>query len=204
MGASLLTPALHQSIVATLDLDESYKTAAAVAGISKRTLQVWRKRGEDAHNAVDVDGQEEPREADIPESERPYWRLWRDCENAVASRRARWLEEIARQGMNHQAVTTTVTEEALVVNGKVAVGEDGEPIMTRKTVTKTEPQGDWRALMTLLERFYPAEFARVSKLEHSGRDGEPIEMNLADKRAKARSMLEERWERLQSAEPSTN
>lgn len=199
---SLLTPAVHSAIIAAIDADGSLAFAAANVGVTERTLKRWLKRGRDAHAAATAliqsdDGREEAEEADIPESELPYWLLVRDVERTWASRRMRWIGSIEKHAMGF-TVEKIVERPFTNAKGEPMFDPNGQPIMDR--VITYEPRSNWQAAAWLLERFYPQEFAQVRKMEHTGSDGGAIEMTVDEKRDKVHDALRSLAERVNQPE----
>lgn len=53
-----------------------------------------------------------------------------------------------------------------------------------QNINRAAKSGSWQASAWYLERVYHKEYARTDKLEHSGSDGKPIQINILGVKAK--------------------
>lgn len=191
-----LTAARHQVIVDAASVGMSWRAAAQYAGVSPSTIGVWRKWGEEAWAQVvetlatldddalaeldalpDIRPPERPYEPTardlaleqfVDARDRPYLRLFRDCERATAYFELRNLTLIQEAAAGYvEDETTTVTER------------DAQGRVTKTTTTtRRKPTRSWQAAMTLLERRIPERYAQLSRTEHTGLGGGPIEVDV--------------------------
>jgi hypothetical protein len=133
------------------------KDAAAVAGISTRAFEAWRKRGRDELEARE-DG------FDPDHDEDAYVRLVQAVDLAQAQSRVRGVANIQRV-----AAGGIVTEETT----RRYRDETGNMI-EETTIKRSAP--DWRATAFLLERTHRAEFGKTSAVELTGADGGPLQV----------------------------
>ena len=157
---SKLTPKVAKTICAQLAKGSSVPGASALAGIDERVFYLWQKRGREAIAAEYDD------DKPMPSIDRPFAAFSRAVEKARAVFNENRIALIAAAAED--------TEELVVslVRGEV-VHHDGEPL------TKTI-RGSWQAAAWLLERKDPKHFGKQERIEHTGKDGGPIQLSQLD------------------------
>ena len=121
-------------------------SAAPLAGIPRSTLARWTERGEKALEAVKA-GEE------IPESEEQFLEL-----------------VVAMDAAEAKAENSLIAKMLRHVDGYPAVrDEDGK-------VIKPGAPPDWRAGAWIAERRWQKRWLKPSKLEHTGADGGPVQV----------------------------
>lgn len=189
-----LTPQRHQVIVDAASVGMSWRAAAQYAGVAPSTIGVWRRWGEEAWaQVVDALGTLDDEQLDaldalpdvrpdsqpyaptardlaleqfVDERDRPFLRLFRDCERATAYFELRNLSLVQEAAAGYvEEETTTVTER-----------DEAGRVLKSVTTTRRKPTRSWQAAMTLLERRIPERYAQLSRTEHTGLGGGPIEV----------------------------
>jgi len=150
---SLLTKERQDKIVQGLESGNTYKTSAALAGISESGFWKWMERGEAELARVDEDGRRS-----VKEKERPY------VEFVEAIRKAR-----------AQAECFHVSRVQLAASGipdktEVSTVEHPDGRVEKVTVITKGQAPSWQASAWWLERTNPKEFGR--KLQHANADGD--------------------------------
>lgn len=187
-----LTPARIKIISDAVGVGMTWTAAAQYAGVSYSSLMIYKRTGAQAMEAVaalldtlDPDEWEridalddehrtdgEPTERDLaleqflPERERPYFRLFRSIERALA------FFELQNLTLVQEAAAGYGWEETTTVTKRDAQGN----VLDTTTTTTRKRARHWQAAMTLLERRIPERYAQVSRHEHAGLGGGPIVM----------------------------
>lgn len=160
-----LTPELIEALAEAYRAGMPLDQVAGGAGVHKRTLQRWLEAGTDEIARRDEDPDTEP-----PDD--PRIDAFVALATAVKQADARFVQEnlllIRRAAVD--AKTVRVVTRTL---------KDGTKLEERTETTG----GNWQAAAWLLERRHTADFGRQTKLEVSGPEGGPIQV---DESAEAR------------------
>jgi hypothetical protein len=158
-GGPAIKVTAGQRIVEAMRIGEYVETAAALAGVDKRTVYEWLKVGAQAHDAVNRQGRTLK---SLTQHQKDCMEFSHAVDEAQAAARVEDVATLAELGRGGRKVITTTTKRD---------GVDGKVL---EHVTRTETtQPDARVLMWRLERRHPDEWGR-RRLEVSGVDGEPI------------------------------
>lgn len=162
-GRELITPELIEAIVNALRAGSYIETAAACAGIHKSTLHLWLKKGRTKSGKI--------------KTSTPYGALIVAVEKAQAEATMRDLYNIDTCAMGQEWEYERHPDGSFDENGNDISGHlilrggwKGTPI-----VKKIGLPPDWHASAWRLERKNPKEWGRTDKVEHSGKDGGPIQ-----------------------------
>jgi hypothetical protein len=152
-----LTPARAKRLCDFIRTGATNRAASRAAGITPRTFQDWRDRGERALAQLDA-ASAAGLELELPRHERAYAKLVEDIAEAEAQ------FEVATAGMMLQGARGgTVIEERTVRR------RDGTTI---HTVRRAAP--DWRAALAMLRARRPEDWSERSQVELSGPQGGPV------------------------------
>lgn len=144
----------------------SISGAAILCDLNPATITLWKDRVA-AYKAR----LEDPDTPALPDArEERYLRFLNEIEKVKQVRRAALLHEIEEAGRGHRVVTRKTTTKVLA-NGDTEIIEEERESFERA----------WQANAWLLERQMPEEFAQVRRMEHTGRDGEPISVRSAQR-----------------------
>ena len=153
MAASVMTPEVVTGIQAALRAGLGVERASDYVGINVRTVKGWLARGRAAITAsIDND-------APIPAEDQLYATFASEVDTSRAHAIARNITTVQTASQNGKPV--------LDRNGAVQFDRDGNVVR--------EP-GDWRAAAWWLEHVHPDEFGRTSRVELTGANGGPVEM----------------------------
>lgn len=142
---------------------------AVAAALSEMSPELW-ERIDDLDDEYRTDGQPTARDLEleqmIPVRQRPYYRLWRGIERAQAQFETQHVALLNEAGRGYdEEETVTVTKR----------DPQGNIIEETRTVRQRRAR-HWQASAWLLERRIPERYAQLSRTEHTGLGGGPIEV----------------------------
>lgn len=155
-----LTAGRHERIIRHIRNGMSLEAACQREHVTSRTARAWAQRGRAYKQHLEGGGPVDPESHAI---ELRYFRFAQDIDQSRAAFEGDALAGVLTAGLPHTVTRKTTT---------TVVKPNGDTIVT--TVEASEERQSWQALAWLLERLYPAKYARVTKLEHTGEDGAPI------------------------------
>jgi hypothetical protein len=174
-------------IIGALRAGNYVETAAAFAGVHKDTIYHWLREGARAIARTEgalAKGEDPP---ELTENER----AWVEFSDAVAqAQAAAEVDDVARLASLARGGLTVET-----ITEKRAVNDQGEEVVTERTIRTEETLPDAATLRWRLERRHPDRWGR-QHVEVSGIDGAPIELSIAEKRDALAARLSARRERL--------
>lgn len=199
-----LTPDRESRLVDSIRAGNTMAAAAETAGLGERTVFRYMARGETADRALNqhlntltptrravLDRWNDEQTAryltrHIPGPERIYWQLWQAVMRARAESEERAVAIIREVGLGYEAPETVVEERDVLA-------KDGTVITLRTRRTITRHVRDWRAEAWWLERQRRDEFGRAERVEVTGAEGGPVQVEHLDieaVRVRARESIE--------------
>lgn len=148
-----LTPDLQKKIVKLLADGNTVKDTCAAVDLDKATFYRWMRRGRDG----------DPDFCDF-------------CDSVMRARaKANTVAvEALRSALKRQKTITTISETFTETRLKRDGTEYEYTSTTERTTTTTAPP-DWRAAESYLKRRDPKHWSEKVAMEHTGRDGNPIQ-----------------------------
>lgn len=143
-----LTPETIKAVVVPIRAGNYLETAAAFAGVSKRTLHGWMKDARTIYAELEKGTKKLSK---LSAKDKLLVEFLHAVEVALAESEVRDLSTIGNAATGAQTI------------------EDGKVV--------SQKPGDWRAAAWRLERKFPKKFGLVQRQEHTGVDGGPIEVD---------------------------
>lgn len=153
-----LTRGRHERIVKNIAAAGKFGLAARAAGVGKSTASLWMARGIKYAEHLMMGGEPIP-------TETRYLEFANDVAKAESMYEISVIGLIREIGSPHEVETTKVVEK---------IDADGNTSVV--TETSKRRVDNWQALAWLLERLNPEVYARVMRTEHSGPNGEPMQV----------------------------
>jgi hypothetical protein len=157
----LLDHELAQKLRTAVSVGASLADAGSAYGISKATMYRWRKHGRDEARRRDEGGVPDP-DLDL------LVQFSDDLDRAQGEAKVEALTIVRQFALGVEKVETTTRTRDVVLDGQV--------VTLRETVEKKTVERAWQPAAWFLERRFPAEFALKNRLEVTGEDGGPVQV----------------------------
>ena len=164
------TERIRQAILAGGSVDD----AASRGNVSSSTYYEWAARGRAALEATDQDLDA------VSDDDRPFAEFAETVDRARHDWELSQVAQIQHAGQG-RPYETIIEKQVLTKTGEIVT----------LTEIRRGIEHDWRALAWILEHRNPRVYGRATRVEHSGPEGAPIEVNVDDLVARAEVAIDE-------------